>query len=500
MKKALMMGVSGAAMLVAVSAQAQGVVAQGQDFEVANSQGQHQAGSLYAGGGDGGSAKAYAAGGDGGGAGGSHGYGSYHKSGMGGSGGDGGMASAKAYGGDGGMAKAKGYQNQGQDQYVSGSQTQYVQLPDIDVDVAVPGSPGTGGAAGPGSGSGANTVEGNNNEIQRTQGNGPSNVASFGGIAVRDNLGDVQIGDGVNITMRNNTEMNATNNLGDIDLNGGNSNGGEATGGNLAQTATADNSNYGKAGDGSNYIKDVDGGDGGYGGNGTAVSANVNLQAAKSLNKSEGGDGKAYSSAYGKSDADAYGKASSYANSSNYGKAKNYSSADSGASRKHGYGYGHGSDSGDARANGKASNWQDAGAWADAFAKPIAKARTDVDSVAAGLGGDAGDIHSKTGNSSDQAAHSMAAGGNGGAGGDAKVYADAHGGDNTQLAASSQNLNAATGATQGGAGGNSSVTFGTGAIGAISLGTVSGIATVAQNSGLSANQFTAFSINANTNF
>lgn len=504
MKKALMMGVSGAAMLVAVSAQASGIVAQDQDFEVINSQHQKQAGSLYTRGGEGGSSKSFGAGGDAGSPSNSHGYKNSHG---GGSGGDGGMAGSKSYGGDGGMAKAKGYQKQGQDQYVAGSQSQYVQLPDIvnNVDVTVPGaSPGSGGAAGPGSGSGANDIEGDDNEVQRTQGNGPSNVASFGGIAVRDNTGDVQIGDGINVTMRNNTEMDATNSLGDIELNGGNSNGGEATGGNLNPDQTSVNANIGRAGDAESRNGPITTGAGGEGGNGTAVSANLGLQGAWSETESEGGDGSAYSGAAAKSGAAAFGKAGSGALAGNLGAAKNKSASSAGSSPSK-WSHGHsrnGSSSGPTKSNsyGKATVEQDAGAWSEAVAMPVAKSHSNAQSAAAGEGGAGGDVMSKTGNSAKQAAHSMAAGGDGGDSGGVDAVAKAMGGDNAQMAASHQTLNAATGATQGGAGGNSSVTFGTGAIGAISLGTVSGIATVAQNSGLSANQFTSFSINANTNF
>lgn len=518
MKKAMLMGVSGAALLFAASAHAEGYIAQGQGFEVYNSQAQDQGTGIHAGAGNGGDSYSYGGAGDGGDAGSpSNGYGSNYNrgggsSGPGGNGGNGGMAKAKAQGGDGGMAKAKAYQDQAQDQYVVGEQTQVVKLPDIHVDndVAVPGG---GGAAGPGTGgaSGSAVVEGDGNEVQTARATGNANVANMGGIAFRaDTIRDVQIGDGTNVSMRNNTTLDAYNDIGSINLNTGTSTGGAATGGsqNLGQTAV--NANVGRAGDATSYNGPITTGRGGDGGDGTAVSANLGLQSAKSLTKSEGGNGTALSAAKGSGSAAALGKAGSGSIAGNAAATKNLTaakadSAASGSGSKPSYGHNGGNSqpgqsSADASAMGKALTDQNAESWAQSWAKPTARNHVNAQSAANGEGGDGGAIMSKTTNSQDQAAHAMAAGGNGGGSGAVDAVSKALGGDNAQLAASSQTLNAATGATQGGNGGDISVSFGTGAIGAINLGTVSGIATVAQNSGLSANQFTSFSINANASF
>lgn len=486
MKKALLMGVSGAAMLFAAQAFASGEVSQGQSFLSANVQGQGQASKNYAGGGDGGTAKAYA---DGGSSGGLFGHGS------------GGDAAAKAYSGDGGTAASKSAQNQLQGQVVAGSQTQTVKLPDITVTVATPGA-GTGGAAGPGvggdTGDGGNSVGaggyGNSQQSPVQTGVSDAAQASFRSRAAADITGTAILGDNVNYnsyntTMTNTTTMSATNTVGGISLSSGTANGGAATGGNLNPDQSALTGNLGRGGDADSTTGPTYTGAGGTGGNGTAVSANLGLQGAKSYTSSEGGNGTAYSSAYGSSKSAAVGVSGAGAAAGNLGGAGNSTHAHSG-----------GFFGNDAKAAGSAKNYQDADAWAQSWSNPDAKANTNAQSAALGTGGNGGDVASKTGNSANQQAKSAASGGNGGNSGDAYAKAYGTGGDLSQVAGSTQILNAATGGTQGGNGGNSSVTFGSGAIGGIALGTMSGIANIAQNTGLTANQFSSFSINAHTNF
>lgn len=499
MKKALLMGVSGAALMFAVSAQASdGVVAQSQGFTAVNLQGEAQSQKADA---DAGKGVAVADGGDAGSS--SHSSRWGHKS-KGGGGGDGGDAFAKGTGGD---AYASSKQKQGQLQAVSGHQTQIVKLPDY---VNTP-TGGSGGAAGPG----ASTGDGGNaigDDSDRNSQQSPilkeahdAAQATFRSRAAADIDGTAILGDNVNYdsfntTMKNETHMHAENKIDDINVSSGDSKGGYAKGGDLDQTVKADNTNFGKTGEAKTYVKDVEGGKGGSGGDGKALSANVSLQSAKSYNKSEGGDGKAYSKAYSDADADANAKAGSLAGAANFGKNSNKTSAFAvGSGSKHHSRHHSGGGSPSADASGKAGQWQDADAWSSAFAKPTATAKANSDSAALGVGGAGGDIRSKTGNSADQTAKSAASGGNGGNGGAANVLAAARSGDLSQDASSHQKAAAATGATQGGNGGNISVAFGTGAIGGIGIGTMSGIANIAQNTGLTANQFSSFSINAHTN-
>lgn len=514
MKKAMLISVSGAALMFAVSAHASGSVKQSEAFLAANVQGEAQSSSNYAGGGDGGTAKVFAAGGDAGSSGSSpvHSYGP-SKSSSGGSGGDGGLALAKAYGGDGGSAASRNKQAQGQGQVVAGTQTQEVILPDINVTVATP-STGGGGASGPGAstGDGGNAI-GDNADDNKQQSPSMEDVsdsaqATFRSRAAADIGGDAFLGDNVNnnsfnTTMKNETTMRAENKIDDISVSSGDSTGGNAKGGDLTQVVKADNTNLGKTGAATTVVKDVEGGKGGSGGDAKALSANVSLQAAKSTDVSKGGDGKGYSSAYGKADADADAKAGSLAASANLGKNSNRSSAfalGSGSGSGKPSRYGHSSSSSpSADASGSAKQWQDSDAFSAAFAKPTANAKVDSASAASGTGGNGGDISSKTANLSSQNAKTSADGGNGAAGGAANVLAASTSGDLTQKASSYQTSNAATGATQGGNGGNISVAFGTGAIGGIGIGTMSGIANIAQNTGLTANQFSSFSINAHTN-
>ncbi|CAA7623935.1 hypothetical protein [Magnetospirillum sp. UT-4] len=481
MKKAMLMGVSGAAMLIAASAQADGVIGQSQAFHAANSQDQYQGALASA---EGGSASAPSK---------SHHYG---------------MSNGSSASGADAYAKAK--QGQDQDQDLSGSQSQYVKLPDIevDVDVAMPGN-GSGGAAGPSGdgGDGGNQVsggEGNYTQSPRVSGGTDNAVATFRSRAAANVDGDAILGDNVNnnsfnVSMTNTTTQTGINTPGSISISTGNNAGGTATGGSndLSQNGYA--TSMGGAGDATSTSGPVYGGDGGHGGLGVAVSANLGKQDASSYAKSSGGDGKAYSSAYGKSDADSYAKAGSAAASANLGKASNSSSA-GGSGSSPSWGYKHGQSGSGSSAMGEAGLMQDAKAWANAFAKPTAKSTNEVGSAALGMGGAGGDQMTKADNGLDQAAHSMAAGGEGGAGGDTMVKSASRGGDLAQMTGLEQSLNGATGATSGGNGGNSSVQFSTGSIGAISLGTVSGITNVAQSTGIASTQLTSFSINAHTTF
>lgn len=522
MKKALLMGVSGAAMVFASSAYATGMVGQEQGVKVSNNQGQYQDIKAVADGGDAGKGSAKSAGGDGGSP-----YSS--KYGNNSAGGDGGYAKAYGGGGDGGDAYASGKQDQGQEQYVSANQKQVVYLPDINVTLPENGGASNGGGAPgpglPGEEANANAVSGDENHVQSPHVNNSDDatIANLGGRAAREVFGTAVLGDNVNLnsfntSMNNNTVMNATNNIGPIKLDSGDSKGGYADGGDIWIDQDADNKNKGYAGDAYSVVKDVEGGDGGKGGDGKALSANLGLQLAASKNESEGGDGKAHADADSTSKAKAYADADAKSYANTFAKANNKTDADADAngggagapgktryssmfgSKKHRDQQGGGDAFAKADADGSAKNWVKNEADADALAKAPAESWSVAEAAALGQGGDGGDIKNKTANNLDQDSHAKGTGGAGGDGGDAWVRSSAYGGDNTQRASSAQTANAATGGTQGGNGGNIAVSFGTGDIGAISLGTVSGIATMAQNTGLSANQFTSFSINAHTTF
>lgn len=508
MKKALLMGVSGAAMILASSAYASGMVGQEQGFKLTNNQGQYQDTKAMADGGDAGKGDAYAAGGDAGGS-----YSS--KYGNNSAGGDGGYAKAYGGAGDGGDAYTSGKQDQGQEQYMSGNQKQVVYLPDINITMPEEQNGGAvidGGAFGPGvPGEGdAIAVEGDENRILSHEASDDAIIADrsarvarqVDGVAVLGDTNTVNL-DSFNVAMDNNTVMTGANTIGPISLDSGDSEGGYAEAGDLDLTQDAHNHNDGRGGDGRNDLSDLNGGEGGSGGDGLALSANLAIQALKSENETEGGDGSAYSKSYGSSYSKADAKASADSYSKTYGEADNDVNAGAPGAPGNSYSAKYGkSPSGESQADagGEAGNWQDVYTGSDAGAGPESKAYTKLDTDANGAGGEAGPIHSDASNDSQQDTTSMASGGLGGEGGDVKGYANAHGGDNAQMASSAQTANAATGGTQGGDGGNIAVSFGTGNIGAISLGTVSGIATMAQNTGLSANQFTSFSINAHTSF
>ncbi|HSV30102.1 MAG TPA: hypothetical protein VLL76_11105 [Candidatus Omnitrophota bacterium] len=517
MKKSLVTGVSAAAMLFAFSAQASGLIGQKQGFALENNQGQTQGMKTLA---DGGNASAKASGGDAGGGGhpGNHNNDGPYSMSYGGKSGGGDGGYAKAYG-EGGDAYAKGYQDQGQEQSLVGHQEQVVVLPDITVNVPAPTpSSGGGGAAGPRGDGDSNTVSGENNRNLSHNAEDDAIIADRGARVARQIEGTAILGDNVNldsfnVTMNNVTDMSATNTVGPISLDSGNANGGRLYGGDNDIDLDADVETEGNAGDADANIGSTTGGRGGNGGNGTAVTANVGLQSAKSKNKTEGGDGSAYSKAYGASVALSAAKSGAKSYSKNYGKSENDVEADAEAAPGNGGGWNapslrsgshHKRGSGDALAKadagGESSLFQKAKSNSEAGAWGKSNATTKQNPQANAAGGAAGAIDSKTGNMLDQEGKAMAAGGDGAAGGDAKAMSMAKGGDNAQMASSKQTVNAATGATTGANGGSVSVAFGTGSIGAISLGTVHGIASVAQNSGLSANQFTAFSINAHTNF
>ncbi|MBI5162678.1 MAG: hypothetical protein HY985_02110 [Magnetospirillum sp.] len=518
MKKALMSGVSGAAMILAAAAANAAGIGLSQDFHAANSQGSLQSADVHANAGDGGSASAKAAGGD-------AGSSSSHY--MPSSGGDGGYAKAYGAGGDGGYAKADTYQDQMQKQYVSGSQQMMVYFPEdgFDGDANV----GTGGAGGPPTGGDAISNTGDQARIQSHDAQDDAIIADRAARVVRQLSGSAiaVLGDGstvnrdsFNVNQNNTTDMNATNNLGNIDVSSGNSNGGNARGGDVYGVQSAYTKTDGYAGDAKNYIDDTKGGGGGGGGGATADVSSYAKQYADTYAKSSGGDGKAYSDAYGKSTADSYAKSNSSSYSSAYGKSDNDVTAKAyskGEGEVKGSGgaptwskWGHNGGSGDQSATGK--SWAKADAGGSAMLKQDPKALSLSAAVAPAkssnlskseanaMGGAGGPVDTTNGNLLKQGGSAMAAGGNGGDGGNAKVDALAHGGDNAQMASSSLSSTVATGSTIGGSGGDISVRFGTGNIGAINLGTVHGIATVAQNSGLSANQFSSFSINANTKF
>lgn len=325
MRKALMMGVSGAALMVGVTAHA-AEISQAQGLYQSNGQGQYQKGDIYANGGDGGSASS------------SHSY-----------------WPSNGNGGDGGWAAAKDHQSQNQDQHQNAMQYQKVVLPDhMAGDASM-----TGGAGG---GHDYNTASGDGNNQQSPDVSGAdSNVAAASSNALRDISGSAMVaaGDGNsltrdsnNVTMTNTTTLTATNTTGAITLGAGPANGGDAAGGvatggygvggdgtggdaRNSQRGTVASLGYGGAADNSVSTYGGTGGDGGKGGKGgsaLSVQANLGLQASKSSNRSSGGDGSAYSKGFGGAGAYSGASADSGSYAKSYGAANNEISASAGGS------------------------------------------------------------------------------------------------------------------------------------------------------------------------
>jgi hypothetical protein len=478
MRKALLMGVSGAALLFGASAYAgDNTIVAFQGLGQANLQGQGQGQGVEADGGNGG---------------------------RGGSGGDAVVLSKRgdpaAIGGNGGRggagagALATGSQQQTQAQANLASQSQSIALNANttagDKGVAVSGDHDkvTSQSA---------VADG---EKAMAANNGGMNIAAWG-------EGSIAAGGSV-VNMKNDTHIEAKNEPGDIKIIGGDANGGngyggkayggDANGGFASNFQSAKNTNLGEAGNASAKTDKTiagDGGKGGSGGDALAVQANVSGQKASQNQTANGGRASAESLALGKSSASSRTGALSAAVGVNLGL---------NGSRTGGFI--------DPRASSSARQGQttDPTSVAGAFGPATSLNLSPATSTA--TGGKGGTNTATATNTATQTGASWAAGGNGGnggSGGNASSVAKAMGGDNMQSASSLQLAaayanggvgGAATGgAGTGGAGGNASANFVTGGA-SITQSSMNGISNASYNSGVAANALNTFSINANASF
>lgn len=441
MKKVLMLGVSGAAMLLAVSAHAgDRFVKQDQDSTQLNPQTQLQGQAGFAG------ARS-------------------------GRGGDGGAPGADG-GGSGAAAVDQALdQRQRQRSSQSAAQGQSVEF--------------GGGMADANSDDASTSVSGDRNKVTSH-----SAIAEFGGMAATTGGLNVKAEKGGfaagrdNVYQTNNTDMYGKNIIDDITLKSGDANGGKGYGGDASNFQKAEAENKGWGGDATAVNK------GTYGGKAysDADATNKAYQDNFAVNKADGGKALALADA----DADSHGKAAalSGAGAANFGAAvpiANGNSVALGLGRRD---HVHADDGGDTSTkvhqSAKAASDADARVSAPALAMAPAKA----------TGGDAktGDQWQK--NSADQSAKAASAA----RGGDANALAKAYGGDNTQMAAVKQGQKAIGGAGTGGAGGDTSVHFGSGGFGALTMSSMHGVSSLALNTGVQANQYSAFSVNANARF
>lgn len=447
MKKALMMGVSGAAMLVAVSAQAgDRYVDLDQDSTQINPQIQFQA---QAGRND-------ARGGNGG-----RGGNATDDFADGGNGGNGGRATA-------GLDLE---QEQEQESSQASAQGQTVEF--------------GGGLADANSGDEGTAISGDHNDVVAHSATARDRgmAANQGGLNVFADRGAYAAGRD-NIYMTNRTDMHGHNTIDDIDLHSGDANGGKGYGGNADNYQKAENENYGHAG---NAYASNKGTIGGWA-DSDADATNKAYQDNFAINNAKGG----FAHADADADADSYGKAysDSDARARNFGASVPIANGNSVAVSVGRFGEAESDDGGDTDANirQRADADSKAKSWVSAPAVALAPAKAS--------GGDAktGDIKQK--NSADQTAKALSAA----RGGDATADAKASGGDNDQKAASWQSQKATGGNGTGGNGGDSSVHFGSGGFGSLSMSSLHGVSSVALNTGVQANQFSAFSVNANARF
>lgn len=441
MKKALMLSVSGAAMLIAVSAHAgDRFVKQDQDSTQINPQIQLQGQAALAG----------------------------VRSGR---GGDGGAPGADG-GGSGAASIGQGLeQEQEQESTQASAQGQSVEF--------------GGGLADANSGEEGVSVSGDRNRVTAH-----SAVADRGGMAAATGGTNVYAERGSyaagrdNIYMTNKTDMYGKNVIDDITLKSGDANGAKGYGGDATNFQKAEAENKGWGGSAKAFNEDT------YGGKAysNADATNKAYQDNFAINKAKGGTAVSVADA----DADSRGRATSLsgAGAANFGASVPIANGNSVAVATDPFGDAISDDGGNTDANVR----QRAGAnasgrsWVSAPAVAMAPSKAHA--------GDAttGDQSQK--NHADQSAKagSMAKGG------DADAHAKAAGGDNKQMAANQQSQKATGGNGTGGAGGDSSVHFGSGGFGSLSLSGMHGVSSVALNTGVQANQFSAFSVNANSRF